>query len=803
MARPIVADLVTRDRSWSRGLRKAEHDTVRFSASVRRMGAVSVAAFGGAGVAAAGLAAAGGLLGLKTAASLETAEVGFTRLLGSAKRARSFLGDLKTFAARTPFELPGLVDASRALVGAGTAAKDVIPILSALGDASGALGLDQERFGRVMIAVTQIMNRGKVQSEELMQITEAGIPVWQLLADATGKPIPELQKLASQGKLLAKDTLPALFAQMRKDYGGGMVAQSKTLAGVWSTFKDTVALTLSDVLTPLLPMLKTSLPVAAEAFKNAVGGGVTVLGDMITKGKEWWETDGPAVKVAFEKAKDEVVKLGGELADLKKDWDDNKAAVQGLIDTLKPLAAVTLPTITWLVHRLATDEIGGKFGLIAQVGFLSRTFTWVFKRIVGEFQPVVNAILFGNERILSSAATVAEALHLPMARSLRKAADRMKEFRADFNREMDKLQGKGVAVTAKAGLTFSPSFTRRDWLAARQAAGRMHTGGRIPGYGGGDTVPILAERGEAVVDKVRTRRYAPLLAAMGVPGFAAGGTVDFTGSLGRFPRQLDQLSGAHSGIARLMGGWIGGILVKALKKLGGGSAAIKAFIRSTDALNYFWGGAGPNVYDCSGLVGAVALAHRGKPYGHGQRVWTTATIRAGMLGIKPGLGGVLQIGVTPTKGHMAGRYGGLGFEAESTRTGIKIGSAASRPESFARHFHMARGGLLTGQLAALAGLRGIDIGGDQGKIRINGRVFDSGGYLPPRSATLAINRTSRYEPVGGRPTELHIHVHAGTVIGGNLDKVTRELAPKMESAFMELSRRRGARLGFERYHRRG
>jgi tape measure domain-containing protein len=400
MARPIVAELVTRDRSWSRGLRKAEHDTVRFSASMRRFGAVSVAAFGGAGVAAAGFAVAGAALGLNTAANLETAEVGFTRLLHSAKRARSFLGDLKTFAARTPFELPGLVDAARALVGAGTAAKDVIPILGALGDASGALGLDQERFGRVMIAVTQIMNRGKVQSEELMQITEAGIPVWQLLADATGKPIPELQKLASEGKLLAKDTLPKLFEQMRKDYGGGMEAQSRTLAGIWSTFKDTISLTLSDALTPLLPMLKDKLPVAAEAFKNAVGGGVTVLGDMIAEGKQWWEVHGPAVKVAFEKAKDEAVKLGGELKNLKQDWDDNKAAVQGLIDVLKPLAGVVLPAITWLVHRLATDEIGGKFGFIAQLGWLGRAFTFVFKRAIQELRPFVSGFLTAWRRCL-------------------------------------------------------------------------------------------------------------------------------------------------------------------------------------------------------------------------------------------------------------------------------------------------------------------------------------------------------------------------------------------------------------------
>jgi hypothetical protein len=50
-------------------------------------------------------------------------------------------------------------------------------------------------------------------------------------------------------------------------------------------------------------------------------------------------------------------------------------------------------------------------------------------------------------------------------------------------------------------------------------------GGRLPGFGGGDRHPALLESGEAVVDKYRTRAYAPVLKAMGVPGMAAGGLV--------------------------------------------------------------------------------------------------------------------------------------------------------------------------------------------------------------------------------------------------------------------------------------
>ncbi|MBO0813629.1 MAG: hypothetical protein J2P30_00520 [Actinobacteria bacterium] len=51
----------------------------------------------------------------------------------------------------------------------------------------------------------------------------------------------------------------------------------------------------------------------------------------------------------------------------------------------------------------------------------------------------------------------------------------------------------------------------------------MASGGKLPGYGGGDRHLRLLESGEAVVDKVKTQRFAPVLKAMGVPGMETGG----------------------------------------------------------------------------------------------------------------------------------------------------------------------------------------------------------------------------------------------------------------------------------------
>lgn len=232
----------------------------------------SVTALKTVSVGAVGLGIAGATMGIKTAAGLEQAQVGFTSLLGSGQKAQVFLKNLKTFAANTPFELPGLVDSSRTLIGVGLSANQTMKTLKAFGNAASAVGVGQEAFQRIMLATSQAVSAGKFGIEDLNQITENGIPIWKVLSEATGKPVSKLRDLATAGKLLSSDVLPLLQKQMNKDYGGAMEKQSRTLNGLWSTFTDTLNLGLADAITPLIPALKNGLAgatrIAGEALKN-------------------------------------------------------------------------------------------------------------------------------------------------------------------------------------------------------------------------------------------------------------------------------------------------------------------------------------------------------------------------------------------------------------------------------------------------------------------------------------------------------------------------------------------------------
>ena len=179
--------------------------------------------------------------GVTLAAQMEQTRVAFTTLLGSAQKADAFLKDLWDFAAKTPFEFEGLTQSSRKLLAFGFQAKDIIPTMQAVGDAIAALGGGAAEIDRAVYALGQMQAKGKVSAEEMMQLAELGIPVWQMLADAIGTSIPEAMEKASKGAIPAAKGIEAILNGMTKRYQGAMEQQSKTILGRWSTIQDAIS----------------------------------------------------------------------------------------------------------------------------------------------------------------------------------------------------------------------------------------------------------------------------------------------------------------------------------------------------------------------------------------------------------------------------------------------------------------------------------------------------------------------------------------------------------------------------------
>jgi tape measure domain-containing protein len=237
-----------------------------FGRGLLTAGAAGAVALGGLGLAV-------GTTGVNFLAMKEQALVAFTTMLGSGEKAAAFLGKLQTFAAQTPFEFADVTRASQRLMAMGISADKVIPTLTSIGNAVAGLGGGPETVDRVTTAIGQMNAKGKTSAEEMMQLTEAGIPAWQYLAEAIGTDVPTAMARVTKGLVPASVAIAALTKGMDKDFGGMMAAQSRTFNGLKSSLSDYRKMMAAAAVQPLFT--RVLLPSMTRLTDYLAGPGMT------------------------------------------------------------------------------------------------------------------------------------------------------------------------------------------------------------------------------------------------------------------------------------------------------------------------------------------------------------------------------------------------------------------------------------------------------------------------------------------------------------------------------------------------
>jgi tape measure domain-containing protein len=277
-----VFDVLARFRAdvtdYTTNVNKASKATEHFDVNVQNAGKRSMGMFSMMagrsmmlGTAVIGLAQTAGMMGIQTAKANEQSAIGFKVMLGSATKAKEFMDDLMEFSAKTPFELPQLRTAASALLSTGVEAKRIIPIMTVLGDATSAKGYGADAIQRAVYALQQMSTAGRATGQDMMQLTQAGIPIWEALAASLKKSIPEIKKMGEQGKISAEDVMKAIetgAGEGLQKVNGMMNEQAGTLTGLMSTFKDTVGQSLGKMMEPAVGSIKEALPGLTSMMDN-------------------------------------------------------------------------------------------------------------------------------------------------------------------------------------------------------------------------------------------------------------------------------------------------------------------------------------------------------------------------------------------------------------------------------------------------------------------------------------------------------------------------------------------------------
>lgn len=166
----------------------------------------------------------------------EQAHVAMSVLLKDQERASELMVRLSELAAKTQLTNQTADEGARMLLAYGFQAENVISIMQDLSDATAATG-DPTTFIRIARALGQIRTKGRLATQEVLQLTEVGIPAYDILREELQLSTAQMKNLGRAG-IPAEAAIRALLNGMEKRFGGAAEAMSQTMSGLWSTIKD-------------------------------------------------------------------------------------------------------------------------------------------------------------------------------------------------------------------------------------------------------------------------------------------------------------------------------------------------------------------------------------------------------------------------------------------------------------------------------------------------------------------------------------------------------------------------------------
>ena len=178
-------------------------------------------------------------------------------LTGELETAEKIVSRLQKFAAVTPFTSTELIETSKRLAAFGVETDKLVETTQRLADVSGATGAE---LNGVATAYGQIVAKGRLQGEELLQLQERGIGIQEELQKMYGLSGEEFRKALEKGQISAEAVELAIkrLTESGGKYADGAISQSDTLAGKFSTLQDGIenlARTIGNVLSPAIKII--------------------------------------------------------------------------------------------------------------------------------------------------------------------------------------------------------------------------------------------------------------------------------------------------------------------------------------------------------------------------------------------------------------------------------------------------------------------------------------------------------------------------------------------------------------------
>lgn len=235
-----MPELASGAQKASQSLKQTKADTDALASAIGKIKGMIAGAFTVGAITNLGKKA------LEASANMEVLRQGLDFVLGSSEETDKLINGMRDLGEQSAYDTNELIPLARQWVNMGDNAETAVGKMTKIVDLGSAFGLTSEQIGSATLALSQMAAAGKINGQDMLQLTNANIPAWKLLADHMGLSVAELRKMSEAGEL-GEDAINELWDAIEERTQGATSRMNGTLMASFSNFEEEIQNSMASI----------------------------------------------------------------------------------------------------------------------------------------------------------------------------------------------------------------------------------------------------------------------------------------------------------------------------------------------------------------------------------------------------------------------------------------------------------------------------------------------------------------------------------------------------------------------------
>lgn len=263
-----MPDLGKGAKQAAQGMREAKSETDALASAIGKIKGMIAGAFAVKSIVDFGKNVLG------AAANMEVFKKGLSFTLGSEGEADHLIASMQQIGEESAYDTTQLLPLARQWVNIGNTSDEAISKMKKIVDLGSAYGMQTEQIQAANLALTQMSMAGKIGAQDMMQLINAGVPAWQLLADKMGLSVAEVRELSQEGAL-GEEAIGTLWDAITEKTQGAADTMGNTLMAKFSNMQESATNSMAgigDIIAQGFDLkdVLTDMGTQTEAFKQHI-----------------------------------------------------------------------------------------------------------------------------------------------------------------------------------------------------------------------------------------------------------------------------------------------------------------------------------------------------------------------------------------------------------------------------------------------------------------------------------------------------------------------------------------------------